>query len=207
MTWNDDYWDGFYSTAKCSNGGEGFGGAGGGLLLRSYGPISFKAGDIDLTGYNGTGHGGTLKLFNSGLIPSWVLDPTDPYKAKASATLKQSVGGFYNELLYSGYCIDDDTLRVQDLTSVASQYSAGSEQFNVYFEEGQPFVPNGLTVTHSGYEIYRLIDYDNSLVYPGAETPPPISNDGWALVETIPYSTSAKLVQSIHLPPPSTERF
>ena len=185
--------DVYYTADRCSSGNDGYGGAGGGLLLRSFGQISFNQGDIDLTGYNGTRHGGTLKLFHSGLIPNWVLDPLDPYRAKASDTLRQSIGGFYNELLYSGYCIDDDSLKVQSLTSVATQYPAGSEKFNVYFEEGQPFVPNGLTVTHSGYEIYRLIDFDGSMPYPGDEAPPPVTSIGWSLVETVPYSTSAKL--------------
>jgi hypothetical protein len=182
----------YYPEGGCVYGKNGYGGAGGGVLLRSYGPISFRKGDIDLRGYNGPSHGGTLKIFHSGIVPSWIYEVGDTTKAKASSDLKQYVGGFYNENLYSGYCADFDTFRVQSLTSVAASYPAGEEKFNLHFEEGKAFVPNGLKVSHGGFEIYRYIDISGS-EYFGAETPPPPSNANWTLVATQPYMSTAFL--------------
>lgn len=171
----------------CASGKDGYGGGGGGLLLRSFGPISFTKANIDLTGYNGPYHGGTLKVFHCGLVPDWIF--LDAERVSASDELKQKVGGFYNELLYAGYCIENNSLKVSSLTSVATQYPAGEEVFELSFGEGDAFVPLGIEVTHSGYEIYRYLSGDLVDSASGREEAPDFSSPEWTLVETIPYIT------------------
>lgn len=181
-------------SSNCVSGGDGHGGGGGGLLLRSYGPIEFTPENIDLRGYNGTAHGGTLKIFHSGLLSNGILDPLDNTRAKPTNQLKVRIGGFYNELIYSGYCPDPDSVKVQSLTSVATTYQSGQEQFNLKFSEGQAYVPNGLEVSHGGYEIYRAIDDGSpTFVVDNGSSPPPDTHASWALIDTIPYSSSSVL--------------
>jgi hypothetical protein len=175
------------NSTGCNNGGTGNGGAGGGVLLRSYGPIQFNQDQIDLRGYVNRDHGGTLKLFHSNLVPDWIFDIND--RNKMSSILATRVGGFYNEIIYSGYCPTingESTTRVSSLTSVATNFNPGEEVFNFSFEEGDAFVPHGLQASMMGFEIYRAIDV-NGTFNNGNEIPPPDDDISWFLVTTVDY--------------------
>lgn len=178
----------------CAGPTSGFGGSGGGLLIRSFGYISFDSQNINLKGTTGTSHGGTLKVFHAGSLSSGILDPLD--SAKASTQLKAKVGAFYNELSYSGYC-PTNKVEVQSLISVATTYSSGEEKFDISFDEGQAVVPNQLDVSHGGFNVYRAINVESNTIFydngVGGSEPPVIDNSEWVLITTIPYPYAGDL--------------
>jgi len=193
------------------NGKNGYGGSGGGVLLRSYGPISIASEDnIDIRGSNGTSNGGTLKIFHTGNLSSNILDLSDT--TKQNTVTLDKVKGFYNEVITFGVTFDEitddslDTLLgdfiggvdqsklrkgigVQSLFSVASSYDQGNEKVNIQFNEGSSFRIDGPTIKHKGYDIYRAINHDDTTsFYQNGGSNPPLSDDlKWVKIDSITY--------------------
>lgn len=174
----------------CNTGVDGYGGAGGGVLLKSYSKITASPQNFDLRGYDGTTNGGTLKIFHTGDTTSSLFYNNNTLSNKPSNELKLNIGGFYSEILASsqGYCLDDNTFKVQSLSSVetisSTTNTVGQETFDIAFTEGTPLIANSTDIKIIGYDLYRLIGLSAS-DYAGPEQPPATSSTNWTYITRI----------------------